>query len=139
VEENHPRKREGESDAVATFLLSKYPGEQSNDGQPNRPSDPERIAYFRWPAVKKWGQAHSSGKWFWKMTVKQYAKRKRNYHVSLERKHQQINPSDFWGGKHFHVASLFCHPVSGKCSLDNRLRCATARQASFTNEHKFNQ
>jgi hypothetical protein len=40
---NHPRKREGGSGAAASFLLSQYLGEQRNDGQPNRPSEPESV------------------------------------------------------------------------------------------------
>ncbi len=46
VEKNHPRKREGESGATASFLPSKYLGAQCNDGQPNRPSDPEGHSLF---------------------------------------------------------------------------------------------
>jgi hypothetical protein len=46
VKKNHPRKREGGSGAAASFLLSQYLGEQSNDGQPNRPSEPESHSLF---------------------------------------------------------------------------------------------
>jgi PEP-CTERM motif len=46
VKKNHPRKREGGSGAVASFLLSQYLGEQRNDGQPNRPSEPESHSLF---------------------------------------------------------------------------------------------
>ena len=46
VKKNHPRKREGGSGAAASFLLSQYLGEQRNDGQPNRPSEPESHSLF---------------------------------------------------------------------------------------------
>ena len=46
VEENHPKKREGESGAPASFLLSKYFGKQKNDGQPNRPPAPKNRCLF---------------------------------------------------------------------------------------------
>ena len=41
-----PRKREGESGAAASFLLSKQLGEQTNDGQPNNPSNPKSHSLF---------------------------------------------------------------------------------------------
>ena len=46
VEMSHPRKREGESGAVASFLLSQYLGKQRNDSQPNGPSVPESHSLF---------------------------------------------------------------------------------------------
>ena len=46
VKKNHPRKREGGSGAAASFLHSQYLGKQSNDGQPNRPSEPESHSLF---------------------------------------------------------------------------------------------
>ena len=46
VRNNYPRKREGESGAMAAFLLSKHLGKQSNDGQPNRLSAPESHSLF---------------------------------------------------------------------------------------------
>ena len=46
VKKNHPRKREGGSGAVASFLLAQYLGEQRNDGQLNRPSAPESHSLF---------------------------------------------------------------------------------------------
>ena len=46
VKKNHPRKREGESGAAASFLLSKYLRDQRTDGQPNRPADPESHSLF---------------------------------------------------------------------------------------------
>jgi hypothetical protein len=46
VKKNHPRKREGESGAAASFLLSQYLRVQKNDGQLNRPSEPESHSLF---------------------------------------------------------------------------------------------
>jgi hypothetical protein len=55
VETITPRQREGESGAAASFLLSKYLGEQTNDGQPNNPSNPKSHSLFSAVSGSKMG------------------------------------------------------------------------------------
>jgi hypothetical protein len=51
--------------AAASFLLSKYPGKQRTDGQPNRPSAPESHSLFSAASGLKMGTSSPLKWWFY--------------------------------------------------------------------------